>query len=154
MFLNQSVAAKYIPYQSLETTKMLLDILDNPENFVDHIGRATSSLSTSMTYGFRIPELGNPIAEVMFQTAHGFFQLVITTQLFDWYPKFRALAKLLPFKLNPLAAKGTQIYHKESEHFRKLYLEAKTRGEMGDSLPCKIYRLRFRLSRIPKTSDD
>lgn len=143
MFLNQNVAAKYVPYQSLEIKKMCVDLLEDPESFVDHIGRATSSLSSSMTYGFRIPTLGNPVAEVMFETAHGFFQLVVTSQIFDWYPKLRMLARFLPAKLNPLAAKATRIYHKERAHFRGLFLDAKARAKSADTLPCRQCPLLF-----------
>jgi len=136
LFLNQNVAQKYVPYQSLELMQMCLDVLQDPARFVDHIGRATTSISSSMTYGFRIPSLGNAIAEQMFETTHGFFELVVKSQFFDWYPSLRVVAKLLPPFLNPMAAKATRIYRKERAHFLKLFLDAKARDKMGDALPC------------------
>lgn len=51
--LNIKTAVAYIPYQDLENKKMMADMLDRPNDFVQHLRRYTSSLTTQMVYGFR-----------------------------------------------------------------------------------------------------
>lgn len=51
--LNIKTAVAYIPYQDLENKSMLLGLLERPDDFVLHLRRYTSSLTTQMVYGFR-----------------------------------------------------------------------------------------------------
>ena len=50
--LNLNAAQRYIPYQSLESLQLCVDLLDTPERFFDHIKRASSSIASSLSYGF------------------------------------------------------------------------------------------------------
>ncbi|CZR65934.1 related to O-methylsterigmatocystin oxidoreductase [Phialocephala subalpina] len=124
-FLNINVAKKYHPYQSLEMTRLCVDLLQDPVNFFAHISRATSSIGSSMTYGFRLNSMEDHAIKELNRNTHGFFGLVLQSKFLDWYPIFRPLVKLLPIRLNPLAAKATDFYHRERTHFRKLYLDVK-----------------------------
>ena len=58
--INVRVAAAYVPYQDLENKQMLLAFLDEPTEYVGHLRRYTSSLTTQMTYGFRCPKNDDP----------------------------------------------------------------------------------------------
>jgi hypothetical protein len=51
--LNVAVARTYVPYQDLENKAMLLGVLENPSDFINHLRRYTASLTTQMTFGFR-----------------------------------------------------------------------------------------------------
>ncbi len=51
--LNIKNAVAYVPYQDLENKNMLLGLLERPDDFVMHLRRYTSSLTTQMVYGFR-----------------------------------------------------------------------------------------------------
>ncbi|RFU29308.1 hypothetical protein B7463_g7033, partial [Scytalidium lignicola] len=135
MFLNSNVAAKYIPYQSLETKKLCFDLLEDPASFVNHIGRTTTSIATSMTYGFRVNSYDSPALQKLFENAHGFFKLIHGSQYLDWFPMLRGVVKLLPVSLNPFATKATRIYHAERKHFYNLFEEAKQRSEKPGPLP-------------------
>lgn len=53
--LNMRAAATYVPYQDLENKQMLLDMMDRPAEFVNHIRRYSTSLTTQMIFGFRTP---------------------------------------------------------------------------------------------------
>lgn len=53
-------ARTYVPYQDLENKAMLLDMLDDPDNFIDHLRRYTASLTTQMTFGFRTTSIQDP----------------------------------------------------------------------------------------------
>lgn len=51
--LNVKISRTYVPYQDLEVKAMLMGFLDNPNNFLNHIRRYTTSLTTQMAFGFR-----------------------------------------------------------------------------------------------------
>lgn len=54
-FLNLQVSKKYFIYQDLETRQLLDDLLDDPQGFVHHLRRFSTSLSAIMIFGIRYP---------------------------------------------------------------------------------------------------
>jgi len=58
--LNLATARTYVPYQDLETKRMLLDFLEKPESFIEHMRRFSASLTTQMTFGFRTTTIHDP----------------------------------------------------------------------------------------------
>lgn len=58
--LNIATARTYVPYQDLETKRMLVDFLEKPESFIDHMRRFSTSLTTQMTFGFRTTTIHDP----------------------------------------------------------------------------------------------
>lgn len=50
----------YVPYQDLENRAMLVGMLEDPDNFIDHLRRYTASLTTQMTFGFRTTSIQDP----------------------------------------------------------------------------------------------
>jgi hypothetical protein len=60
LVLSVSAARTYVPYQDLENKAMLLGVLENPNNFIEHLRRYTASLTTQMTFGFRTTDIGDP----------------------------------------------------------------------------------------------
>lgn len=51
--LNIRTAVAYVPYQELESKEMMLGFLNDPKDFVGHLRRFSSSLTTQMVFGFR-----------------------------------------------------------------------------------------------------
>lgn len=51
--LNVKISRTYVPYQDLEVRAMLMGLLDNPKDFLNHIRRYTTSLTTQMAFGYR-----------------------------------------------------------------------------------------------------
>jgi hypothetical protein len=58
--LNIKTAVAYIPYQDVENKDMMLAFLDDPEDFLLHVRRYTTSLTTQMVYGFRTTSKTDP----------------------------------------------------------------------------------------------
>lgn len=58
--LKIETARTYVPYHDLENKAMLLDMLEDPDNFIDHLCRYTASLTTQITFGFRITSIQDP----------------------------------------------------------------------------------------------
>lgn len=65
--LNVRVARSYVPYQDLENKAMLMGFLEQPDSFINHIRRYTTSLTTQMTFGYRTPTSNDPNLIEMFQ---------------------------------------------------------------------------------------
>ena len=58
--LKVETVRTYVPYQDLENKAMLLGMLEDPNNFIDHLRRYTASLTTQMTFGFRMTSIQDP----------------------------------------------------------------------------------------------
>lgn len=58
--LNIKSAVAYIPYQDLENKDMLVAFLDDPSNFMQHLRRYTTSLTTQMVFGYRTTSKNDP----------------------------------------------------------------------------------------------
>lgn len=58
--LNIKTAVAYIPYQDLENKDMMVAFLDDPNDFLKHVRRYTSSLTTQMVFGFRTTSKNDP----------------------------------------------------------------------------------------------
>jgi hypothetical protein len=58
--LNIKTAVAYIPYQDLENKDMMLGFLDDPDDFLKHVKRYTTSLTTQMVFGFRTTSKNDP----------------------------------------------------------------------------------------------
>lgn len=136
-FLNINKAARYVPYQDLETKQLLVDLLDNPNRFEDLITRTTLSVATSMAYGFRVLDPKSDVFQEMFKNTHGFFIMVSSSKLLDWYPQLRPIVRIFPLWLYPLANRAKQIYYRERAQFRQLFENAKHASLRDDSLPSK-----------------
>lgn len=65
--LNLKAAVTYVPYQDLENKQLLVGLLDEPEEFVDHLRRYSNSLSTQMIFGYRTPSKEDPDLKQLFE---------------------------------------------------------------------------------------
>lgn len=134
-FLNINKAGRYVPYQDLETKQLLADLLINPADFENLITRTTLSIATSMAYGFRVLDPRSAVMRELFTNTHGFFVMVNSSKLLDWYPRLRPFVRNVPSWLYPMAKKAKQIYHREKAQFRQLYEDAKVAAAKDGSLP-------------------
>ena len=64
--LNVKVARSYVPYQDLENKIMLKGLIDTPNDFINHLRRYATSLTTQMTFGYRTPTSDDPELIEMF----------------------------------------------------------------------------------------
>lgn len=67
--LNIRVARTYVPYQDLENKAMLMGFLESPNDFIMHIRRYTTSLTTQMAFGYRTPTSDDPNLVEMFHVS-------------------------------------------------------------------------------------
>lgn len=110
---------------------MCVQLLKDPTNFVQHIGRMTASMASAMAFGFRLPDAGSTLAQEMMRNSHGFFHCVVESQVLDWYPSLKPFLRLVPRRLNPVAKKALKAYAEEQKVFSKLY-----KMGLDSPLPC------------------
>jgi hypothetical protein len=67
--LNIKAAVTYVPYQDLENKFMLLGLLNQPEEFANHMRRYTNSLTTQMVFGFRTIDINDPKLQQLFHVS-------------------------------------------------------------------------------------
>lgn len=48
---HMNKSAEYVQHQELENKQMLYDIMQNPDDLMEHLRRYSSSLITSIVYG-------------------------------------------------------------------------------------------------------
>lgn len=70
---NKRASEKYIPYQDLESMALLVDILENPQNFLSHIRRVTYSSTSQLVLNFRTPKSDDPKLMQLYQVSMYYF---------------------------------------------------------------------------------
>jgi hypothetical protein len=55
--LHVNKSAEYVPYQELENKQLIYDIMIDPSDLLGHFRRYSSSLVTSIVYGYVLPYL-------------------------------------------------------------------------------------------------
>ncbi|KAK1725113.1 cytochrome P450 [Colletotrichum acutatum] len=133
--LHINAAKGYVPYQDLESKQMLSGFLEEPDSFVDHIRRFTTSLTTQMVFGFRTTSIHDEKLKRLYHCVEKWSEVVgsSTAALLDVYPPLRNLGFMSPGKRYAAAL------HKEE---RALYvghwMDAKDRVLEGTakSQPC------------------
>lgn len=89
-----------MPYQDLESTSMMVAILDEPSLVFDHIRRYTNSLSTQIIYGFRTARIDDPELLRLYQSIENWAAVTgaAAAALLDVFPILRSL----PTAVRPL----------------------------------------------------
>ncbi|KAJ0312229.1 hypothetical protein COL516b_001301 [Colletotrichum fioriniae] len=113
--LHIKAAKGYVPYQDLESKQMLSGILEEPDSFVAHIRRFTTSLTTQMVFGFRTTSIHDEKLKRLYHCVEKWSEVVgsSTAAVLDVYPHLRNLGFMLPGK------RYAEALHKEE---RALYV--------------------------------
>ncbi|KAK4981121.1 hypothetical protein LTR66_001475 [Elasticomyces elasticus] len=132
--LNVKVARSYVSYQDLENKAMLVGFLEKPNEFIDHIRRYTTSLTTQMAFGFRMTSIEDPRFIEMFDIFERFSELTGTQSaaLLDVFP----LLRNLPDILLPVKRYGREIHRREYKLFMEYYTTFKRKINEGTAYPC------------------
>lgn len=135
--LNTKSADQMKPMQNMESVQYLHDILVDPNNFLDHVKRYTSSVIMYSMYGRRVADLDDPTLKAVYVETSVFSKAVGTRFLVDQYPVLEKLPKSLQWWRNPWEG-----YHqKELELWRGLWRRLKKQLEAGTRTGCFAERL-------------
>ncbi|KAI0197905.1 cytochrome P450 [Astrocystis sublimbata] len=132
--LGLAAARTYVPYQDLENKAMLLAFLEKPNDFIDHLRRYTASLTTQMTFGYRIRSIQDSNFKEAFDIFDRSSELIgsRTAALVDLVPILRSL----PAWLLPIKAEGKRIHERERRLFLRNYHSMKRDVKNGTAKPC------------------
>ncbi|ORY59540.1 cytochrome P450 [Pseudomassariella vexata] len=132
--LNIAAARTYVPYQDLENKAMLLGFLESPGDFINHLRRYTASLTTQMTFGYRITSIYDPVFKEAFDLFDRSSEMIGSRMaaLLDLVPVLR----YLPDSILPIKREGKKIHKRELSLFRRLFLQAKQGLQDGTAKPC------------------
>ncbi|KAH8677106.1 cytochrome P450 [Ilyonectria robusta] len=125
--LNVNVANKYVPYQQFEVTQLLHDILHSPLDYEHHTKRFTTSLASTIIYGWRTTSVDNPHVKSMFE-------------LMDWWPELRGFFRNAPLWITGISKEMERLKNLEEDLWMDLLNEAKSSIEHGSQRASKLRR--------------
>ncbi|KAK6853248.1 hypothetical protein PG995_010060 [Apiospora arundinis] len=134
VILNVRAATGYVPYQDLEAKRLLVGFLDEPELWIDHVRRFTTSIVTQLIYGFRTASIEDPKLKHLYHVIDEFVPAVGSSgsALLDLYPILR---KLPDFML-PARRKAKVQHASERDLFLGHWTEFKQRINNKTAMPC------------------
>lgn len=122
-FLQLKSVKAYVPYIELESTSVMVDLLDKPQIIFEHVRRYSTSIASQLVYGFRMPKVDDPRLLHVYEIMEGFSEITGpgAAALLDIFP----ILRYLPPALQPL--RGFAIYLRKIsiDLAIKLWLEVK-----------------------------
>lgn len=130
--LHIKAARTYVPYQDLENKQMIVDLLDEPDQFVGHLRRYANSLTSQMVFGSRTVSMKDPKMVKLFEGFQEFSRIMGTTSaaLLDVYPILRRL----PDALLPARKYAKHLHEEESDLFYGHWMTAKEKIKNGTAM--------------------
>ncbi|KAK5637562.1 hypothetical protein RRF57_013277 [Xylaria bambusicola] len=121
--LNIHAAEAFKPYQVLENHQMMFDILNDPNNYVQHVRRYANSLMTTTTFGYRVSTANDPHFTELFDVLDEFLLLGQTglAALLDYLPALQ----MLPTWMLPVKQRAQSNHRKEKALYRYHWDKAK-----------------------------
>ncbi|KAF2105792.1 putative cytochrome P450 [Lophiotrema nucula] len=121
--LNVNKAVAYLPYQEMENRQLMYDLMMTPSGLLEHLRRFSSSLITSVVFGFRWKTFDEPRLQEVFSLFDNFMRLNATggAALADFYPILRSA----PAWLSPIQQEAIEHHDVELPFMMKFWLEAK-----------------------------
>lgn len=113
---------------------MLNDLLDTPDDFLEHIRRYSNALTTSMVFGWRTPTYADKYMQQLFNGFNEFAEINQTglAALIDFYPVLRQL----PDFILPAQKKAKELHRVERELYLMHWLNAKKAYQSGKINHC------------------
>ncbi|KAF2491734.1 cytochrome P450 [Lophium mytilinum] len=134
--LNKTVANQYIPYQAFDSTQLLNEMLDVPDDFSRHLQRYTTSVASTVLYGFRTTSSGGRVKDLM--DWMDLTSEAANLQLVDFFPFLRPFYRYCPTFLMPYKQLLARIRVIEENLFMQLMEGAKTSIQEGKVYPSFI----------------
>ncbi|OAL50319.1 putative cytochrome P450 [Pyrenochaeta sp. DS3sAY3a] len=135
--LNISVTNTYIPYQTLDSLQLLNDMVDSPEKFSNHLQRYTTSIASTVLYGWRTPSIDTGYVKDLISWMDRTSE-VANLQLVDFYHFLRPLYHWMPDWMSTYKQKLAFLRNLENRLFFSLLDDAKTKLNSGRVYPSFI----------------
>ncbi|OCK75418.1 cytochrome P450 [Lepidopterella palustris CBS 459.81] len=135
--LNKTVANQYVPYQAFDSTQLLNDMLDTPDDFSRHIQRYTTSVASTVLYGWRTTSGGQKEIKDLMDWMD-LTEAASSLQLVDFFPFLRPIYRYCPTFLMPYKQTLRKIRKIEDRLFFQLMNSAKENIAKGKVYPSFI----------------
>ncbi|KAL4935969.1 hypothetical protein BDV06DRAFT_205916 [Aspergillus oleicola] len=135
--LNVTVSNRYIPYQTFDSLQLLNDMLDSPDDFSRHIQRYTTSVASTVLYGWRTPSANKGYVRDLIQWMDKTSEAA-NLQLADFWLFLRPLYRLIPISLSSYKSKLADVREIEHRLFYTLLNDAKANIAAGKVYPSFI----------------
>jgi hypothetical protein len=127
------MANLYQPMQSLESKKLLYDLLQTPGEYERHLERYASGLIFRIGYGKTVDTGDEPYVRQILDVVHNVERAASPgAYLVDTLP----LLQYLPGFLAPFKREAKELHDKEMQLFRSLLLDVKKEIENGKAPEC------------------
>ncbi|KAH7110698.1 cytochrome P450 [Dactylonectria macrodidyma] len=129
--LNVNVANRYIPYQEFEVTQLLHDIAHSPQDYEHHTKRFTTSLASTIIYGWRTTSVDVSHAKLLFEWIDGYAVAAGRLQVMDWWPELRGFFRNAPSWITGISKEMERLKNLEEDLWMELLNEAKQSIDRG-----------------------
>ncbi|KAM5383743.1 hypothetical protein ACJZ2D_001732 [Fusarium nematophilum] len=133
--LNVNVANRYIPYQAsgreFEVTQLLHDIMHSPQDYEHHTKRFTTSLASTIIYGWRTTSVDVSHAKRLFEWIEGYAVAAGRLQVMDWWPELRGFFRNAPSWITGISKEMERLKNLEEDLWMELLNEAKHSIDRG-----------------------
>jgi hypothetical protein len=127
------MANSYQPMQSLESKKLLFDLLQTPDDYERHFERYSSGLIFRIGYGKTVDTGDEPYVRRIIDVVHTVERVASPgAYLVDTMP----MLKYLPEILAPFKREAKKLHEKEIGLFRSLLLDVKMEMNRGTAPEC------------------
>ncbi|KAH9909671.1 cytochrome P450 [Xylariomycetidae sp. FL2044] len=130
--LNSTASKTYVPYQELESTQLLFNLLDDPSSFREHLQRFTMSVITQVTFGFRTPTSDHEYTRQVLDNLHATANLTTVAAVLDAFPWLQRL----PDTLLPARDRARKQFKQERAFLTGVWSRTKESIEKGNSQDC------------------
>lgn len=134
--LNMQSAIKYQPIQDYESKQLMLDLLQDPDNFYEHNRRYSSSVIMYVTYGYRLPSWEHPLVKKIFSVLDNLTEMTAPgAHAVDSFP---SLANLPQWLLGNWRTKAEKVFQHDSSVYLSLWRELKKKVDNGTAKDCFV----------------
>lgn len=132
--LNSQAAISYQPIQDFESVKLMLDLLQSPDDFYQHSRRYSSSVIMYVTYGFRLPSWQHPLVNKIYSVLDNLTEMTAPgAHAVDSLPSLQYLPQWL---LGNWRSFGRRTLEHDSKVYLELWENLKERVDQGMAPEC------------------
>lgn len=122
--------------QYFETTQLLFDILQRPNDVSYHLKRYTTSLGSTIAYAWRTTSIEQPAVKTMYYWIEGWTIIGTNTMVTEWWKFLRPIYRVLPTWLSSSKKEMYRLLDMEKRLWMSQLMKAKQNLNQGNTKPC------------------
>lgn len=132
--LNINIATSYQPIHDLESKQLMVELLDNPDQFYDYNRRYSASLIIRIVYGSRIPTWDHPLIPKIYAVLNNMNDISMPgAHIVDTFPSLQYLPEWM---VGNWRTYGKKVHAHDAAIYLGLYEDMKKEVAAGTAKPC------------------